>query len=36
MPQAKTEKKKQSWQDQLLFVEQLNAVFGGKDLRGGK
>lgn len=29
-------KKTQSWEEQLKIVEQLNAAFGGKDLRGNK
>lgn len=28
-------KARQSWQDQLSIVEQLNAAFGGRDLRKG-
>lgn len=28
------EKRRQSWQDQLKQVELLNAMLGGKDLRG--
>lgn len=31
--EVKPEEKQQTWQDQKMIVEMLNAAFGGKDLR---